>query len=303
MTGLHSVSGDCRTLDLAPPDVASSGGGALAQERGAGSDANQQGLAGTNAPSKFRSAEDGWLDISGFLDADFGFLPVVLPISEPAVGYGAAAGPAFLSKSPGASRPNVTAVGGLGTQNGTWGVVAADSRYWLDGKLQTLVGAAYASVNLDYYGIGENRTLAEHPLSYNLEPKGGLVQAKYRIGDSDFWAGLSYAFFSTKVSFETSTDTSNLPELHGESNVGGVGPSVSFDTRDNIFTPTRGTYAEVLAGLGSQAFGGDGEFQRVQLLAMQYVPLLPRLFLYRSPTTASRGAETSQNNKKTQTTA
>ena len=46
----------------------------------------------TTAPSKFRSAEDGWLDVSGFLDEKYGFLPVVIPITEPAVGYGAAAG-------------------------------------------------------------------------------------------------------------------------------------------------------------------------------------------------------------------
>lgn len=37
-------------------------------------------------PSKFYSAEDGWLDVSGFLDEKYGFLPVVVPITEPAVG-------------------------------------------------------------------------------------------------------------------------------------------------------------------------------------------------------------------------
>jgi hypothetical protein len=46
----------------------------------------------TNAPSKFRSAEDGWPDASGFLDEKYGFLPVVIPITEAAVGYGAAGG-------------------------------------------------------------------------------------------------------------------------------------------------------------------------------------------------------------------
>ena len=32
--------------------------------------------AATNAPSLFKSAEDGWLDVSGFLDEKYGFLPV-----------------------------------------------------------------------------------------------------------------------------------------------------------------------------------------------------------------------------------
>jgi hypothetical protein len=42
----------------------------------------------TPVPSKFRSAEDGWFDVSGFLDEAYGFLPIVIPITEPAVGTG-----------------------------------------------------------------------------------------------------------------------------------------------------------------------------------------------------------------------
>src|SRR5690348_11474362 len=52
----------------------------------------------TNTPSKFRSPEDGWLDVSEFLEEKYGFLPLVVPITEPAVGYGAAGGLLFLSK-------------------------------------------------------------------------------------------------------------------------------------------------------------------------------------------------------------
>src|SRR3974390_2995546 len=43
---------------------------------------------GTNAASKFRSPEDGWFDVSGFLEEKYGFIPVPLIITEPAVGYG-----------------------------------------------------------------------------------------------------------------------------------------------------------------------------------------------------------------------
>src|SRR5262245_38480686 len=57
----------------------------------------------TPAPSKFRG-DDGWLDVSGFLDEKYGFLPIVIPITEPAVGYGAAGALAFLSKPLGQAR-------------------------------------------------------------------------------------------------------------------------------------------------------------------------------------------------------
>lgn len=87
----------------------------------------------STAPSKFFSEEDGWVDASGFLDEAYGFLPVAIPITEPAVGYGAAGGLTFISKplsdaQAGFSRPNITIVGGLGTENGTWGAMAGDVR-------------------------------------------------------------------------------------------------------------------------------------------------------------------------------
>ncbi len=238
----------------------------------------------TNAVSKLWSPEDGWPDVSGFLDEKYGFVPIAMPVTEPAVGYGGAGALAFVSKPLGEAlagfgRPNITAVGGLGTENGTWGVLAGDVRQWLDDNLQTIVGIAYAFINLDFYGIGEDSFLSSHPLRYNLEPIGGLVQAKYRIAGSRFWAGLSYALASTDVSFEAPPGTPGLPHFKSNSIEGGLTPSLTYDSRDNIFTATRGTYVEATAACFSKAFGGDDEFQRVRLIAMQYVPLLPQLTL------------------------
>ena len=214
----------------------------------------------------------------------YGFLPIVIPITEPAVGYGAAAGLAFLSRPLGGAeagfgRPNITLVGGLGTENASWGAVAGDLRHWLDDRLQTLAGAVYSSVNLDFHGIGAGGDLADHPLRYNLEPKGGMLQGKYRLMGSKVWAGLGYAFAATQVTFDAPPGTPGLPEFRRDSNVGGLTPSVTYDSRDNIFTPTRGTYLEASMGLFSAALGGDDEFQRARFIAMQFIPLHPKLSL------------------------
>lgn len=240
--------------------------------------------AATNAPSKFRSAEDGWLDISAFVDQSYGFAPLVMPITEPAVGYGGIGGLAFIDKPKGEAqagfgRPNITAVGGLGTENGTWGAGVVDVRHWLDDRLQTQLMLAYASVNLDFYGLGADSTLNNHPLHYNLEPLGGRVQAKYRLGNSRYWAGLGYSLSATQVKFDAPPGTPGLPDFHGNSQVGGLTPSFTYDSRDNIFTATRGTYFETAAGLFSQVLGSDDEFQKVNLIAIQYLPLCPKLTL------------------------
>jgi len=46
-------------------------------------------------PSKLISPDDGWFDISGFLGEKYGFVPIALPITEPAIGIGLAAGITF----------------------------------------------------------------------------------------------------------------------------------------------------------------------------------------------------------------
>ena len=226
----------------------------------------------------FYTTDDGWLDVSEFVDEAYGFVPLVIPITEPAVGYGAAGGLAYIDQPVGKAqagygRPNITFVGGLATENGTWGVMAGDMRHWMGDRLQTLVGVVQASVNLDFYGIGQDNVLKDHPRSYNLEPLVGLVRAKYRLGGSMFWAGLGYALASMNVGFDTPGVVPGLPDVQKESRLGGLAPNLSYDSRDNMFTPSNGTFVELTTAFFAPAFGGDDEFQRHSLVAMQFLPL------------------------------
>jgi hypothetical protein len=253
---------------------------ATASPPAAEGDASQPAAA--KGRSKFYSADDGWFDLSGFLDETYGFVPLVIPITEPAVGYGAAAGLVFIDKPMGKAeagfgRPNITAVGGLGTENGTWGVMAGDLRHWMNDRLQTLVGVIRASVNLDFFGIGQDNVLKDHPVSYTLAPVAGLVRAKYRLGGSNIWAGLGYAIASTQVTFDAPATLQGLPDIKRESHVGGLTPSLTYDSRNNIFTPLYGTYVETTAGFFSPTLGGDTDFQRYSLTAIYYLPLHPEV--------------------------
>ncbi len=230
--------------------------------------------------SKIRSPDDGWIDLSGFLGTKGGFLPLAAPITEPAVGLGAAAGLAFISGPVGGDRdrPNITIVGALGTENGTKGAVAGDLRFWFDRRLQTLVGVLYSSINLDFYGIGDDSNLADNPLRYNLEPSAGFFEAKYRVGDTPIWVGASYVYAQTGVRFDAPEGTPGRPDTTRWSKVGSIAPSMTIDTRDNLFTPVRGTYIEGRASISRQALGGDDDFERVRVIAMQFVPLPGRVF-------------------------
>lgn len=228
-------------------------------------------------PSK-KPAEDGWPDLSKFLDDKYGFLPVAMPITEPAVGYGVAAGAAFLSGSLGQAarglgRPNITFVGAMGTENGSKGIVAADIRYWLRDRVQTQIAGIYASVNLDYHGIGRDSVLADNPLRYNLKPAGIMTMVRYRFGESRFWSGLGYTFASTKVSFAAPEETPRIPDYESRTNMGRLKAVATFDTRDNMFTPISGVFVEGSFELAAKALGGDDNFEALGLTALQFFPL------------------------------
>ena len=236
------------------------------------------------APSKFRSADDGWLDVSGFLDEKYGFLPIAIPITEPAVGYGASVGLMFLSSPLGEARdgfgrPDISLAGGLGTDNGSWGLMLGDIRHWFGDRLETQAGILHLSANLDFRGIGKDAFLERHPIQYNIEPTGGFARVKYRLGDSTFWVGLGYAFAVTRVTFNVGEGTPGLPDIKRETSVGGLTPSFTYDTRDNPFTPLRGTFVEAVLGVFSPALGADDDFQRLQVTAIHYFPLPHNLYL------------------------
>lgn len=93
------------------------------------------------------------------------------------------------------------------------------------------------------------------------------------------WVGLGYALASTSVSFNGLEEPQVRPAFQSESKVGGLLPTLSFDSRDNMFTPTKGSYLELSAGLFNQALGSDSDFQRVNLTAIHYRPLARDLTL------------------------
>lgn len=149
-------------------------------------------------------------------------------------------------------------MGGMGTENKSWGTFAGDMRHWLDDRIQTLVGTAYLSVKLDFHGLGENSVLKDNPVRYTLEPAAFALRGRYRFGDTLFWAGASYAFATTEVLVDTPDDIPPIPDYDKRSRVGGLTPSATYDSRHSMFTPTRGSYVEASCGVFGKALALPG---------------------------------------------
>jgi hypothetical protein len=229
--------------------------------------------------SKFKDAEDGKFDVSGYLDTAYGFLPVLAPITEPAVGYGAVAAMLFIDRpesdrqGKGHARPNIGILGGLATENGTRGLFAGHLGNWLDGRARTLVGAIDADVNLTYFGLGGESARSGQGVDYTIKPSGGLAGGSYRLGESPYWLGLRYMFAATDVEMENPPVT--LPGLEPRDfnlDLAALTLTATLDTRNNFFTPTHGWYADLSVPFYREALGGDRNFETLTLSAMHYRP-------------------------------
>lgn len=231
----------------------------------------------------FIDPTDGEFDISEFLATRSGFLPAPIILTEPTLGYGGGASLLFLQPrnkdgQKGFRRPNITIVGGLGTQNGTWAGFAGDLRHWLDGRVRTFVGGMTGQIRLDFYGLGLDRITRGNPVGYQLDVNGARVGGQYRLTGTDIWLGASYQYASIDATFRSGVWRDPLPQrnlLDTKATLSGPIVRATWDTRNSIFTPTRGYFSQVELGTGWEALGGSTTYQVLDLTNIAYFQLAP----------------------------
>ena len=235
-------------------------------------------------PERFVDAGDGQLDMSEFLASARGFLPIPLIVTEPAVGYGGGAAGMFLrprteAGSEGFARPDISAVAALGTQNGTWAAFAGDSSRWVDGRLKTLAGLGTGHVNLDFFGVAGGRADINDKVRYTLDFTGAVAQGNWQLAPRSPWSlGVRYVYANVEPKLR---DTPVFPGLVDRVHVKVSGPTaiLEYDSRDQVFTPTRGVYAETAYLMSREGLGSTTDFERFQQVAMGWLPIAERVTL------------------------
>jgi len=228
--------------------------------------------------SRFFDPEDGQLDVSSFLEDPRGFLPIPIVVTEPAIGYGGGAAGMFLrprkeAGEEGWARPDISGVGAFGTENGTKGAFAGDASRWMDGRLRTLFGVATGQVNLDFYGPGSGLTSLDEKVRYSLQFTGAVAQANWQLAPTSPWAlGMRYVFADVDPKLQDKTQAPGSADI---ARVTVSAPTVilEYDTRDNVFTPTRGIYAETSWLTSRESLGSTDNFERFQQIVMGWQPL------------------------------
>jgi len=215
-------------------------------------------------------------DISNYMYNLHGFLPIISPITEPAVGYGGVlAGVFFIPKKDGDTTrfqmPDmVAAMGGL-TENGTWFAGVGYIGFWKKDRIRYRGIFGYADVNLKYYGSGDG-VLEENPIKFNLSSYFFLQQAIFRIGNSKFFLGGRYMFSKTKIT--AFQDEEIIQPIDFELTNSGVGLITEYEKLNNILSPTKGLRINLSYDQYLNALGGDRDFGRLSFFTYYYQPVL-----------------------------
>jgi hypothetical protein len=146
----------------------------------------------------------------------------------------------------------------------------------MDGRLQVGGGGAYASLNLDFYGL--DPADEDRATEFNLEVAAAGLRSRWRFGtQSPWWAGASFMYGSV-TSTVNDDGTAALEALERTIRIAGPSLSAIYDTRNNFFTPTRGLYLEASGSFFDDTFGSTDDFQLLEGIAMGYLPLSAKLY-------------------------
>jgi hypothetical protein len=162
--------------------------------------------------------------------------------------------------------PNISAAGAFATQNGTWAAFGGDASRWMNGRLRTLAGAGTGQINLDFFGLGSDRASSDQKVRYSLQFTGLVAQANWQLAESSPWAiGVRYIFADVDPKLR---DEPAFPGLVDRIRTTVSAPTaiLEYDTRDNVFTPTRGIYAETSYAASRESLGATDNFERFQQL-------------------------------------
>ncbi|MGW8317410.1 MAG: hypothetical protein ACWGNV_17570 [Bacteroidales bacterium] len=221
---------------------------------------------------------DGAIDLSYFISSIYGFLPILVPVTEPALGYGVVGGPVFIHgipedlKKEDRSPQSMTMAMGMVTGKGSWALGGGHVGYWKQDHIRYLGAIYYASLNLEYYP-----PLLPRSFGFNLEIVGTVQQIAFRLGEIKLFAGLRYIFSSSKVTFELPIEIPGVGPWEFKNRLGGLGPVLFLDYRDNTFTPNRGVYVKGDYAHYAPWLGGDVSFNLTSIYMLHYAHPFPWL--------------------------
>lgn len=245
-----------------------------------------------NATNEFIDPIDGMFDASEYLAENaYGFLPVPIVMTEPALGYGGGFFGLFLHESKedkikreqlsansmhGALKlipPAVTMVGGAATENGTWFATVAHRRTWKNDAIRYFGAIGYANINVDIYsdfGVLPN-SLFKDGVETSTKGYGGIQHLLFRVNQSPLLIGFSQFVGKREVTSDNrAVDFAVKHTIGKEGTISGLGLMAEYDTTDNYFFPNEGTSVTAKYMLFRDGIGSDEDYDKLEIEAQKY---------------------------------
>ncbi|QZE13118.1 outer membrane protein assembly factor [Halosquirtibacter laminarini] len=220
----------------------------------------------------FKDSLDGAFDVSDFLATKTGFLAVPGIVTNPAVGYGGYATALFFHSSFAESQgfPTMTGVIGGGTENSSWMLGAYHLQSFFEDRFRLTSFFGYGDVNLRFFGRGYTDFLKNHEVMLGMDAWVLFVDGSYRINNTNFFVGGRYVFVNNDS--RLSPNVSFL-DLDFKSTVSEIGLVVSYDSRNNFFSPSKGIKGEVNYQYSGTWLGADNNYSRLYSYLFGYIPI------------------------------
>ncbi len=224
---------------------------------------------------------DNALDVSYYLNNLHGFLPIISPITEPAVGYGAAvAGLFFIPKKTDSKKftiPDIVGAAGGITSNKTWFAGAGYAGFWKGDHIRYRGVLGYGDIKLKYYGTG-NGYFDKHPAKFNLNTYFLLQQALFRIGESRFLLGGKYELMKTDAVFLEDIEIPWIDPIDFKLVNSGIGLIAEYENLNNIFSPSKGLRVNLTYDQYLKIIGSDKDFGRFTFFLHYYQPVIKKIW-------------------------
>jgi len=235
----------------------------------------------TESKIAFRDSLDKAVDISDFLLNKKGFLIVPSLITEPAVGYGAIGAAIYFHSSYSAKKgpPSMSGVLGGGTLNGTWLAGAFHVGYWKKDRIRYMGALARMYANVGFYGSGNHGLVDIESVNLNLDAWFMLQQVKFRIGETNIFAGGRYLLLATDNTLEIPIMIPEFDSVRFTSTLSEATATINYDSRNNIFSPTKGFFLELSGTYSDTWMGSDDLYGRITARMIGYVPSSKKLVL------------------------
>lgn len=197
-----------------------------------------------------------------------GFVPVPLPIADPTVGTGLGVVGLYMHPQREHDTVSPTTVSGLAgfyTDTDSWMVGGFHDHAWAQDRYRARGVLGYGEFNLQFFGIGEDSILANHPLDYGLDFLAFVPRFLVRAWDSKWFLGGEYFLLDTNTHFDFSQFLPPLPSIDVRSRIAALGFVADHDTRNEKFFPSKGHFFEGVLSRYDEAVGSDFEYNKTKL--------------------------------------